>query len=337
MPFQVTYSQKAIPSGIIQSVDAGEDANAVCDLSFTLTATVIGDITGHTFLWEQVQGTAVTFTTPVDQFTVSYNQSTFDDKVFRFWVDKGTASQRFDDINIFGSPTSTVNDFVTSIGTNIVNNTTTSRTGDQVALRFYTPYPLAPHDGVSAAHTYTTATLLWFAPETNNEILGYLVKERNDVTGIWNDIASLPASAQLFHATVIGNTYQIVTLFKYDNSFVGQVGSNIVWINGIMDSPKIAGVDSIVPYIYPSKTVIETNYAVESLVILVCDPGYDSLILAPTISNNSYVEVYDSIQLKLVGKDAPYDSMFSAVSLPTNVDVSLYDVTVLTGTQVGGS
>ncbi len=63
---------------------------ATCQSVITLSVTLTGDIRGHTFLWEQLSGTPVTFDTPVDQPSVVFQQTTIaDDKQFVFWIDKG--------------------------------------------------------------------------------------------------------------------------------------------------------------------------------------------------------------------------------------------------------
>ena len=104
MPFQVSYSFKATPVGVINFFSAGEDQFPVCDTSVTLTAIVIGDLTGHTIVWEQLTGPAVTFTSPLNQLVVTYTVATFEDRSFRFTIDKGTGSEQFDDVGMFGTP-----------------------------------------------------------------------------------------------------------------------------------------------------------------------------------------------------------------------------------------
>ena len=64
MPLQVIYSEFGKQPGVINSFSAGPDIFPVCDLQVTITATVSGDLFGHTTLWEQISGDAVIFLTP---------------------------------------------------------------------------------------------------------------------------------------------------------------------------------------------------------------------------------------------------------------------------------
>lgn len=98
---------------------------------FVLSATIIdsdGDpVTGpkpkHTYLWEQTSGetTGVSFLTPANQITTTIRNvvtditaidppitGDTDIKIFRFWIDKGTPGQQFDDVIICGDACSTM-------------------------------------------------------------------------------------------------------------------------------------------------------------------------------------------------------------------------------------
>jgi hypothetical protein len=106
MPFQVVYSTYKNVAGVVFSISAGPDVQVGCATEVTLTASFVGDDTGHRFEWEQIEGTPVTWITPTDQLTVTFTVGTYDNKKFRFWMDKGSFSQLFDDVNVWSSPVS---------------------------------------------------------------------------------------------------------------------------------------------------------------------------------------------------------------------------------------
>lgn len=110
MPFQISLSHYKRGPGIIYSFDAGENKNAICGtINITLTARVNGDLFNHTLWWEQVSGNPVNWLSPRDQLTVDVSYPASDDKVFRFYIDKGTSREQYADVTIYGTPTSIYN------------------------------------------------------------------------------------------------------------------------------------------------------------------------------------------------------------------------------------
>lgn len=111
MPFQLSLTSRSRSSrGVISSFSAGDQQFATCAIEVTLTATVIGDLTGHNILWEQLTGdTQIVFVTPTNQLTATYNVigGGSNDRIFRFYIDKGTPLERFDDVTVWGTPTET--------------------------------------------------------------------------------------------------------------------------------------------------------------------------------------------------------------------------------------
>lgn len=93
----------------ITLVTAGPEQQTLCDPIVYLEAIVVGEIAGHSFQWEQISGTPA-----VDIITVSETQAYYlvtglpgSDKVFRFWVDRGTILEQFADITIRTTPQTT--------------------------------------------------------------------------------------------------------------------------------------------------------------------------------------------------------------------------------------
>lgn len=103
MPFQNASSNFRNVIGVITLITAGEDQIQICASTVDLIATVVGDPTGHVFLWEQIEGSAVVIDDP-SVVSTFYTVAGTGDKKFRFWIDKGTASEQFDDITVYDTP-----------------------------------------------------------------------------------------------------------------------------------------------------------------------------------------------------------------------------------------
>lgn len=333
MPFQVTYSQRLVQVNAIQAVDAGKDGNAVCDISFSLTATVIGDLNGHTIVWEQISGLPVTFTTPLAQLSISYDQTTFDDKTFRFYVDKGSARERFDDVTVFGSPTTVNVGTASSPSKYFALNSTPETNGEQLDLKLLTPWPESPHGGVYVKGTYTSAILLWNPPNTDYNIIGYTVKERNNATGLWNDIAVLPSTDRIFTGITFGNSYSVCAIYRFPNSHVGEICSNMVWASGNIADGLIA-VDITIPTFAASANSI-LNFTVQTLSIS-NKPEIDSHYNGFSVSSHTLSD-FSVDQLSITMKSMPDDSVVGGIPSLSVSEINSFDVTVLIGSQVGGS
>ena len=105
MPFQVSLSSRRRIYGQISYVSAGADQYHICTPVVYLEAAVVGDLIGHSLLWEQLSGTPVTLFN-ANTLTPYFNYTDGSDKVFRFWIDKGTPEQQFDDMTVYRTPTS---------------------------------------------------------------------------------------------------------------------------------------------------------------------------------------------------------------------------------------
>lgn len=77
-----------------------------CNVVVALNAVVYGDIANATFLWEQISGAPVIWLEQQNQVNVLFEQpATRDDKVFRFWVNKGRSGQKYKDVLVTAVPT----------------------------------------------------------------------------------------------------------------------------------------------------------------------------------------------------------------------------------------
>lgn len=77
-----------------------------CDNIVMLSATVLGDPSGHTFEWEQISGEPVIWLESVYQTNVMFQQpATRDDKIFHFVVDKGKSIEKRYEVLVTAIPT----------------------------------------------------------------------------------------------------------------------------------------------------------------------------------------------------------------------------------------
>lgn len=108
MPFQVTFSYKVNEAPPVILITAGEDQQAACQPTITLTAIVDvpANLPGHTLEWEQTEGNPVILSCPTCLST-TYNVTDQTDKTFRFWIDRGiNGKEQYDDVSVKHTPTS---------------------------------------------------------------------------------------------------------------------------------------------------------------------------------------------------------------------------------------
>jgi hypothetical protein len=105
MPFQVVNTSKKLPRFGVTLISAGDDQLIFCGDTVYLEARVDdpSKLEGHSLLWEQLEGAPVPLATPY-QIATTYPFVETTDKVFRFWINKGTLVEQYRDVNIFHTP-----------------------------------------------------------------------------------------------------------------------------------------------------------------------------------------------------------------------------------------
>lgn len=107
MPQILNLSTRTMGTVALRSPGAAQQA--ICTPVVYLEATISGDPAGHSFEWVQLTGTPT-----VTLYVVSNTQAYYlpgsnpgSDKIFRYYIDKGTGIEQFGDVTIYATPTST--------------------------------------------------------------------------------------------------------------------------------------------------------------------------------------------------------------------------------------
>lgn len=97
-----------IPKNDVALITSGDDQFIIVDSTIYLSATIIGNTLGHSFLWEQLSGNIVSITQ--NSITTAYCDFTESstDSVFRFWIDKDKYNAQYQDLTIYVTPVSTI-------------------------------------------------------------------------------------------------------------------------------------------------------------------------------------------------------------------------------------
>ncbi len=346
MPFQVSFSHRSTPKGVIDSFTAGPDQIVICDLTVFLEATVVGDLDGHTIIWEQIDGVAVTFNTPLNQLAINYTTANFQDKTFRFTIDKGTGIEQFDDVNMFSTPTFPYYGGVPDQNCNI--NFGSSLHCNQPVVEETYAFPTTPIT-VSECSTTTTPLLRWTYPcDQSNTLIQFVVQERS-APGPWTDEAIIPPGdfPTVTHSPLnIGSTYRVCAVTLELNSQIAVAYSNTIYVDGTFgqtfDSTG-AAVTHPLHFTVPkgkAEYVQIPSYTLNLITLLTCDPDtpddfYNSS--SGSIDNLS-MEAYSVVVLTLKSEapDAPDNFYNQHNGIPSEVVVPTYTVLDLTGGDIGG-
>lgn len=106
LPFRIliralqSFNYEPSPPFIVDSI-----MPVTCSDIITLSAQIIGDAGDATFLWEQLSGAPIIWLEAQNQTAVMFQQPALrNDKVFRFWVNKGTPVEKYADVLVTAVP-----------------------------------------------------------------------------------------------------------------------------------------------------------------------------------------------------------------------------------------
>lgn len=167
MPFQISLQSTSRSRGVINSFTAGADQFATCAPEIILTAAVDGNLGGHTIRWEQLSGdTQIVWLTPVNQLEVVFAVvgGGSSDRVFRFYIDKGTPLEQYDDVVTWGTPTETEPLSYSALVNSLVSTDQACRDIPCASVRTYYEFPTPPNDGDSAIDPVGDFFIAWDRP-----------------------------------------------------------------------------------------------------------------------------------------------------------------------------
>lgn len=177
-----------------------------CQTVITLTANVQGTIPGHVFFWEQRTGTPVVFLEAVNQLSTSFTQTaTKDDKVFRFYIDKGLPTEIHQDILI-----TAISQEPLQIPTSSAYSLTGGLPTEKARAFLSMPAPGYAANG-SYVKDNSYEALMWTAPNLNKNLIGQQVRLIN--TGNVTDGPILAPDTNWMQV-IDGTAYQIDSLFS---------------------------------------------------------------------------------------------------------------------------
>ncbi len=315
MPFQISLHSNVKQRGIINSFNAGIDQHVPCAFEVTLTATVNGNLQGHTVLWEQLSGdTQIVFVTPVNQTTVTYNivGGGSSDRLFRFYIDKGTPLEQFDDVVVWGTPTETepysyyIPPAPTSIDTECRNIPCSS------IITRYDVFPTPSEQGTTVVNPTTGFSLIWTSPTCDSQyFIGTDVVQN---TGVLTTIATvLPTQPQLASIPDLYGVYYLYVNYVVDGTPYTQFScrSNIqstgdtvnIYATDTSDTYNIQTVTQAVYYSLIAESSSLSTYDVGYSVASNLSATYFSLIAEPSplsvegvssVINNNNVVYYSN-------------------------------------------
>lgn len=227
MPFLSSFIQLTKIFGTIYYMSGGDDINTGCATTVTLNAVIIGNIDGHTFLWEQISGSAVTFVGPVNGTSITYTQTNYDDKLFRLWADKDTVYEQYADVSANGTPTTKLGIGPPQAASNI---TDTDDVCKYPVLTYNVFVSVEPENVVYCAGNISNPILNWSIGCTNY-LSYFLIQKRLSVNSPWTDVTTVPSTQQDYRAVELGYTYRVLSVFSDGRSFK----SNTVYANPDFD------------------------------------------------------------------------------------------------------
>ena len=323
MPFQVVFSARQAPMSNITGVDLPTEKVNFCQIYVTLEAKVFGTLDGHTFEWEQISGSAVQWVYDRNALSTTYTQTLRDDKVFLFWIDKGTLFERSFRVSVYGSPTDKVYmNFETGMSENF-------RYQPSQEISNFVFYPsLAP---VSQVVANNTGWDLYWVPPINLNYSSVSIEEN--------------ASGSFFTKTVIDNTSTPkVTNINTDSSYRALVTYNPIPTNTVTTYSRTAKIQIPQNYVAAdelfqlgsasSSPSVEFTQQTRLMTLITQQPQEINQMDSGVSVNTEFLASYVSRSLKTYNA-APDESLVMDYTIPSNTEFS-YKITTRELLTIGG-
>jgi len=212
-------------------VKRGPNVVANCKNDITLYVEVTGEVESHRFLWEQISGNpiGVQYTTPLNELTLSYTNvippGTRDDKLFRFWVDKGTARAQYYDFWVWSSPV----EIIPFTPAAIKENNVTTAIGQASSINAWVSHGTIVD--VLTNQTHYGYFLEWNPPvgHTSSTFINYVIQKY--VAGDWVTVETLTDNSVMdfFMLGAVPDTvYRVIASYRLTKT-IHTVTSNLAW------------------------------------------------------------------------------------------------------------
>lgn len=206
---------KPIECEIILSVDAGKDQFAICNAETTLVGTVGGtDSETMPVEWEMIDGGVITWLSPIDQKVVTYASKFSEDKIFRFYINKGTDIEVYDDVIVYGAPQSVPHAYPSQI-------TRESSSGIGFTLKWLLGFNGETVEYLTS-RTDGDAMLLWSNPSSQPySVTEYTLERRSRSDVEWEYVITIPYSEDnVYNNPERGYVYRVIAITNsVDNTF----------------------------------------------------------------------------------------------------------------------
>ena len=340
MSFQTSFS--IITSRVPTTYGfAGDPAYVICATGATLTATVWGTNVGtSTFLWEQIFGPAVTFTTPVNQVSVSFQKNILNpnsDVQMRFWINKGRGPslEKYSDVWVYSTPTSSgaVNQLFGS-------NSNTITVNDDAS-----DFPIAFGSlQIVPSMDLSTYALRWTYPGTPAAIVQVDIQQY--VNGVWTTVGIVTSGLSYYQPVDPTQTYRVM-ITKQRSTKIGSatklsevvkfISAPAVYFSGGVYELSTGTAEN--SYTIGSNTIYNVSTMVRSLSVLAADGSIISTGTSGTASGNvTTINNFNTIVCSLTGivpNDLPstgtVGTQYGGVNRIYN-----YTVTTIGGVHIGG-
>jgi hypothetical protein len=306
MPF--VNPQSHIFRNVLDNISIQLDAvmTVSCDDIITLNATLIGDLTNHTFLWEQLTGTPVIWLEPQNQQTVLFQQPAVrDNKVFKFTLDRGTSIVKSRQILVSAVPTDILKTY-------LGYRDGPHQSGLYIDDAFSDLIPSFRPPGSAALNDIQRAVLVTNSKVVGSDVLLTQLLNGNDViisTTFYNDASSV---LLYLNGLLTDVSYKFYSRTNYEASQTSAKSySSLNFITdpdlGITDDTTV---NTSIKYTSGINEVLET-------VTRTIESTYTSDSEHGIVTNLTYVEsisnVLEVIERQLVSNNTANDMLFSSI------------------------
>ncbi len=304
----------------------GDDIFSPCIAELTLTAVPIkGDYFGHTFLWELYSGNAVTWTTPLNELSATCLLPSSTDRVFYFWVDKGTDDEQRYTVRYFGTAIDDLQNQHSSFNvvssTFIDNSWAASITGVQLLLG-------QDRQGLSAVNP-TELALIWALPTNVNGLRTLIVEQL--INGVWTVVGQTqPQDVQQLSPIDTNSYYRIKTVYNLDHQRYIQYGSPYLVSLNVVDHTIYA--DEVLG----QSSSLLANLVVSNYTLVNSDQVTDELVEQQLSSGTSLLPQVSLQNYTLVNTDNVTDELLEGAQVLGSSLLPMLSVTYLGGTIIGG-